>query len=165
MTVTVIEGAADPSPVLETATPEVVADAAVEVAQIQADRDVSIAEINAATTETIIQAQADEDDLWLRNELGTLSERLAATESLAATQSLEIAAMSGQIADMAATILVLTTPPSSSETVPETGPETGAETGASPEEGLGTGAPAGQKASPEAPKESPLPVRAKRVWL
>lgn len=161
MTVTVIEGAADPSPVLETATPEVVADAAVEVAQIQADRDVSIAEINAATTETIIQAQADEDDLWLRNELGTLSERLAATESLAATQSLEIAAMSGQIADMAATILVLTTPPSSSETVPETGPETGA----SPEEGLGTGAPAGQKASPEAPKESPLPVRAKRVWL
>jgi hypothetical protein len=66
---------------------EVQAEAAVEIAQIQADRDVAVAEIAA---DALAQ---EEDEAWLRDQFGMLSARLAdQAESLsnlqAATESL-----------------------------------------------------------------------------
>lgn len=50
------------------------ADAAVEIAQIEADRDVQLAETHGETATTVaeIQADTDEDLVWLRGELAGL---------------------------------------------------------------------------------------------
>lgn len=51
--------------------------AAVEIAKIEADRDIALAEIhtesNEKQTDAVLEAQEDQEDAWLRNELDGLS--------------------------------------------------------------------------------------------
>lgn len=106
-------------------------EAAVAVAEIQADRDVAIAEIHAETNVAAIEAEADADDedvVWLRNELAGLRgqcETNAGELSVLrdAFQSLEtqMASLTETVVAQAA-ILSLLNPPPPSETTPETIP-------------------------------------------
>ena len=54
---------------------ETVADAAVEIAEVNAERDVALAELSADTTVAVAEIEAvdDEELAWLRNELNNLS--------------------------------------------------------------------------------------------
>lgn len=60
-TVIVTENSAAETPAAEAPAVEAAAEAAVEIAQIEADRDVAIAEIQAETAETAIEAAAESD--------------------------------------------------------------------------------------------------------
>lgn len=91
MTVTVIETPAEaPAETIAEVAPvvEAIAETAPEVAQIQADRDVAIAEIQAETQEAAIEAATEiaedqeENSEWRRNIEASLTEVRATTEGL-----------------------------------------------------------------------------------
>jgi len=66
---------------------EAVADSAVEIAQIQADRDITIAAINAETTQAALEVQAEtiEDATWLRNSISELAGEVATLKAQVST--------------------------------------------------------------------------------
>lgn len=110
------------------------AEAAVEIAQIAAERDIAIAEINAETTATIVEAGAEQDDEdieWLRGELAdlrgqceTLRAELSNTQAMLTETNLRLDQMTETMAAQAAALTLLS-PPQPSE--PEPGPEPPAE--------------------------------------
>lgn len=105
---------------------EAAGEAAVEIAQINADRDVAIAAEQTAQTEAVasttvavaeIEADAEDEDVaWLRNELGglraqceTARDGLSVLRELVTAQGLQIAEMAGLLAGLTAA----TIPPTS----------------------------------------------------
>jgi outer membrane murein-binding lipoprotein Lpp len=103
--------------------PEVVANAAVEIAGIAADRDVAIAEIQAETrakmSDAVDELEDDVDELeddveWLRSELAALRAACEANQAEGTSLRLMVQEMASQWADMQAMMLSLI-PPSPSE--------------------------------------------------
>lgn len=118
---------ADASPPI--AAVEATADAAVEVAQIQADRDVAIAETSAETAvelATISADQEDEDVTWLKGELDSLRARCETQEGnlSSVTQALtETQVQVSSLAEMLTLHLNTLTPPAHSPPAAEPIPE------------------------------------------
>jgi hypothetical protein len=148
-----------------TAAAEATASAAVEIAQIEADRAVAIETIAAETARIGIEASTaeNEDDVaWLRAELASL--RGQCEMNAAGLSSLEAAqvALSAQVGEMASGLTMLvasSTPLPPSETPPETPPQE------APQNAL-EGGEGGQRASQEAPDETPPAARRqRRRWL
>lgn len=101
------EAPATPAPVAEAQT-ETVAEAAVEIAQIQADRDVEIAEVHAATEEARIEAQAETAET-----IAEASVEAAQTEQ--AEWKTELAAVRADVSSIRETLDHLSLPPSQPE--------------------------------------------------
>lgn len=110
------------------------ADAAVEIAQIEADRDVAIAELNAGMVEAAADAAADDfqDDVqWLKATLEDLRAQCAAQaasssalEVLTVELSNRLSAMETQLTTLAAVTIAEASdqsiqPPSVQEVIPE----------------------------------------------
>ena len=142
-----------PAPVADVAP---VADAAVEIARIEADRDITIAAIGAETAAVAIEAAADENDEdveWLRSELGglrlsceTLAAELADLQVERARTAEALASLDRMLTAALATAEPIPSPPSK----PDPGPADPA---------------ASERADgpPESP-EAPPPAR-KRRWM
>lgn len=124
MTVELVSaGEATPPPVTAEA-----ADAAVEIARIEAERDVELATIhtesNEAQTEAVLEAQAeaeDEDVTWLRGELALLQGRCEMNEVALSNLTGEVEMLRQTQAtqtDQIAALLLLTQPPNSEGTPP-----------------------------------------------
>lgn len=149
----------------EVATAEAPADAAaaVEIAQIEADRDVAVAEIGAGVAEAAIEAAAEAEDQeaeeWLQGELAglrsecaNLAERLAALETgFLATQEW-IAVQTALTASQTPQLPLETQEPTTEPTLPQEAPA---------EEIPSEGAP--DPAAAESPP--PAPKHQKRRWL
>jgi hypothetical protein len=147
------------APLVETAT-----SAAVEIARIEADRDVSITDRQAGAAEAIAatDAENDEDVAWLRNELDGLRARLAIVEgasSSAEVSRLELSNRLDSLTETQAALALLIPPPPSQpatvetvETSPSDAPE-GALVAAEPETVL-----------PARPEPEP-PRKRQRRWL
>jgi hypothetical protein len=147
----------EPSVVVEQTPPpesvEAAGEAAVAIAEIQANRDVEIAQINADTTEHVIEAEAasdDEDIQWLRGELADLrglcemnAGALSALQQSNETLNQQVASLTETVATQAAALILLTPPQPS----PEPGPE-----------------PEGAPAPPAPPPEEGGTIRKKR-WM
>lgn len=121
MTVTVVtEGGT------ESVSPEVVqetvGEAAVEIAQIQADRDIALAEISAEVitdqNETAIELAEEEEDLeqWL-------DVRLLALESRVITEMMSLQEQMTRLETMLTGLLILIPPSTPAEITPELAPE------------------------------------------
>lgn len=141
------------------------ADAAVEIAAIEADRDVTIATVNAETAIAVTEAAAteDEDMVWLNGELSGLSARLATLEGALSNQEATITTLLAQVAEMGAmvTALSLIQPPHS-VTLPATAPDPATADRTPPENAL-DGGEAGPPAKSAAVKTAPPRIR--RKWL
>lgn len=103
--------------------------AAVDIATVEADRDIAVAEIQAEVTAAVIEAQAeavdDEDVQWLRAQLESLQARCAAAEDGLSRVDLTVATLAEQNAEMRGLLTGLIAaspppPPPPSETIPET---------------------------------------------
>jgi hypothetical protein len=143
-----------------------VSEAAVAVAEIQAERDVAIAEIQAEVASEAIEAQSnDEADIaWLRGELDGLRARCEMNEGALSAGDATMAAMLERLTMLEeqlisqAAILTLLTPPLPSE--PETEPGTEAEPKSEAE-----GAPGDQEPVPEAAPPAKNQAVRKRRWM
>lgn len=107
---------------------ETASEAAVVIAQIEADRDVRIAEIHAETTETVVEAQTDlQDDVeWLEGRLGAFEASVSAlvqnNSSMLAERLTIMEAQHVQMLEMMTALLILIPP--AREVTPEVIPET-----------------------------------------
>lgn len=139
----------------ETPPPEppdpAIAGAAVEIAEIQAARDVTIAEIEADADD----AETEEYIAWLRNELAGLQEARAHHAEQLTALELTVTAMAEQLLTMATALSILSLPS------PETPPLTAEEPPSAKEAGLKA-----ENADP-APEAPPVegPARRTRRWL
>ena len=142
----------EPSVVVEQTPPpesvEAAGEAAVAIAEIQADRDIEIAQINADTTEAVIEAAAeaeDEDIAWLKAELADLRARCETSEA-ASSNALamvgevrqEVASLTETVATQAAALILLSPPPPSEPPPPEGGEPPPEPPAPPPEEGGNT---------------------------
>lgn len=124
----------------------------VEIAQIEADRDIALAEIhtesNEAQTEAVLEAQADDgkDVEWLITELAGLRASQETHAGNLSEHEGRLTAMEHQIAEMSGLLagLILANPPTPS---PPSGEGTGEEI-PSGEEGTGQEENTGQEAPP-----------------
>jgi hypothetical protein len=152
---------------------EASASAAVEIATIEAERDIALATLNAesneAQTTAVLEnaALSDEEDVeWLRAELAALRERCATNEGALSSLETTLVSLSAQVGEMAgglASLMASLTPPPPLETPPEEVPPLTVE---NPTEAIG-GGEAGQRAS-HALETVPLPAetpRIRRKWL
>lgn len=156
MTTVVVDGAGDePAPAETQVAPDAIdaaataqiatADAAVEIAAIEAQRDVAIAEI---------QAETSEDEAWLRNELAEFRARSDAHAQTLETMAVRLESMEARMSELMTSLIP---PPPSME--PEPQPETAAQ---NPSENLESGAADGRKESREVAQESRV---RRRRWL
>ena len=106
----------------QAAIAEVHADAAVEVAQIQADRDVAIAETHAEVAAAAIEAEADEDD----EEWETLLQNIEALRT-------EHSALLASVSSIQARLEKLEAPPSPPPDLPKAEDPTNAASEPAPE--------------------------------
>lgn len=141
---------------------EAVSDAAVEIATIEAGRDVTIAEIQADTAETAIEADArdDEELTWLRAELDGLRELCVTNAESLSRVSGENETLRADLTTLTETVgqqaaILLTMQPLQQTPEPPSSPE------AAPAEPEGVIA---EPAAPEAAPQAVAPAR-KRVWL
>jgi hypothetical protein len=112
---------------------ETVSEAAVDIAEIEAERDVAIAEVQAETAETAIEAQAEQTevmDAW-RSELETQRAALSACENRLMAMEQQIASLTETATAQASAIMLLTpVTPSEGEAPPEENPDGPRENGA-----------------------------------
>jgi hypothetical protein len=154
----------------QAATVEAAADAAVQVAQIQADRDVAIAEVVAETDQAATAArveiaaveaeQEDEDVAWLRGELSGLRVRCETAEaglSGVMQQQNEMQAQLTTLAAMMTAYVETLTPPAHLPARLETAPASQAEID------VGNGGVRSEVATE--PEPAPIPKTRKRRWL
>lgn len=134
---------------IQAATEETLAEAAVEIAEIQADRDVQVA---------AIEADNDEDMLWLRNELAASGQRHAQHETALAAHQEAIDRLESILAETREALAILisqpTQPPLSPAEANPTPPDEPAD---------------GPRANPEESLPPPAPEAAsrarQRVWI
>lgn len=108
MTDTVIVTGAAPEGAAEVAP---LAEGAVEIAQIEAERDVTIATIQAEVTETAIEAGSEEDEAWLRSELDSLRQGQEELRGNLSNQALALETMAQQMAELTGMVTTSLTPP------------------------------------------------------
>lgn len=154
---------ASPDAATTAAAGETASAAAVEIATIEAERDVAIETIAAETARIGIEAASaeHEDDVeWLRGELAALHEQSAANASNVMALGTQLETVAGQVTELAngLSILASSTPQTPLEPVPETVPAE------APAEALASEAD-GRKASPEAKEQPPAARRNRRRWL
>jgi hypothetical protein len=103
---------------------ETVAEAAVEIAHVEAERDVQLAEISAgaATEIAATEAEHDEDVEWLRSELAGLHTRCATAEAASSALESRLTEMENRQTSMQEqlTALALIHNPPAPETLSET---------------------------------------------
>jgi len=142
--VTIIENEPEPEvPAISTDAAEAVAEAVVEVAEIEADRDITLAKIAAETQVEMTAALGRDEVVSLQAELETCWNQISTLETINS--------------DLMATVERLTpppsTPPPSSEMNPLPEPESVVETPVSPEE------------APPVVEEPPKPKRRGVRWI
>ncbi len=144
---------------------ETVAEAAVAVAEIQAERDVSIAQEQTRQTEIIAaasNAETDEDLAWLRGELDGLRGRCVTSEEGLLHLQAAVVTLSEQNQQMAEQLQLLTARAVIQEEANPLTPEPGSEPPANPEGGEDP-EEAGIREPPQNPDQ---PVRKReRKWL
>jgi hypothetical protein len=141
------EGAGNPSPV--EAPAEALADAAVQVAEIEAERDITLATIHTEANAEMLSAELERkwqvDLTTLQNDVNTIS--LVSLETQAQVQ-----ALATQVAELAGMVTAFSTPPQPLEPAPEP---------PLPEE---TTNPADVAGQPEAAAAEPA-AKPRRRWL
>lgn len=144
------EGTEQPLPV--EAPAEALADAAVQVAEIEANRDVTIATIQTEAEATRLAAVVEQDQNTWRADLMTLQNDVNAMSSVALETQAQVQALATQVAELAGMVTAFSILPQPSEPVPET---------LLPEE---TTNPADVADQPEPPAAEPA-AKPRRRWL